>query len=42
MTRIINKDKNSGYHNRKTTKKNNNYNNNTATQMTIKTQTESN
>ena len=42
MTRIINKDKNGGYHNRKTTKKNNNYNNNTATQMTIKTQTESN
>ena len=42
MTRIIKKDKNSGYHNRKTTKKNNNYNNNTATQMTIKTQTESN
>ena len=37
MTRIINKDQNNGYND-----KNNNYNNNTATQMTIKTQKESN
>ena len=42
MTRIINKDKNNAYHNRKNNDKNKNYNNNTAPQMTIKTQTESN
>ena len=40
MTRIIGKDKNSGYHN-KNNDKNNNYNNSTGTQMIIKTQAES-